>query len=81
MELDIRGTEAWLIKEYLTRLGGVETAPDAFEGEGWTVALTLGEHRFGRWVFPRVIITFSGDPARVAAVAGRLRLMTFRGGG
>lgn len=81
MELDIRGTEAAVIKEYLLGLGGVETAQLAVAGEGWEAVLTVGEHHFHRWVFPRVVVRFTGDPERVGAVAGRLRLLAFRGGG
>lgn len=81
MELDIRGTEAAVIRGYLRDLGGRERASDLIAGDGWQATLTEGEHRFSRWVFPRVIVTFEGEPSRVAEVAQRLRLLAFRGGG
>ncbi|HYG57838.1 MAG TPA: hypothetical protein VD902_07210 [Symbiobacteriaceae bacterium] len=81
MELDIRGTEADTIREYLAGMGGVQLTPDHITGEGWEARLTLGVHRLYRWEFPRVVVAFSGEPEAVAAVAGRLRLLAFRGGG
>ncbi|HYF79165.1 MAG TPA: hypothetical protein VD973_18720 [Symbiobacteriaceae bacterium] len=81
MELDIRGTDAATIRGYLRDLGGQEPTPSCVVGDGWQATLTEGEHRFSRWVFPRVIVTFDGEPDRVAEVAKRLRLLAFRGGG
>lgn len=81
LELDTRGTEADVIGDYLTGLGGVQTASGCYAGEGWEAVLTVGEHRFSKWVFPRVIIRFDGDPERVRAVHDRMRLLAFRGGG
>ncbi|MDF2628973.1 MAG: hypothetical protein K0R39_2804 [Symbiobacteriaceae bacterium] len=81
MEMDIRGTELAVIREYLCGMGGVAQAPDLVIGEGWQASLAEGEYRFARWIFPRVIVTFDGDAERVAEVAKRLRLLAFRGGG
>ncbi|HWI60608.1 MAG TPA: hypothetical protein VNT75_02085 [Symbiobacteriaceae bacterium] len=82
MELDLRGTEADVIRQYLTHdMGAVPTGGDRFAGDGWEVTLTLGEHRFYRWVFPRVVVQFDGDPERVKVAYERLRLLAFRGGG
>lgn len=81
MELEIRGTDAAVIKGYLRDLGGRDQAPGLLAGDGWQAALTEGEYRFSRWVFPRVTVTFDGEPGRVAEVVKRLRLLAFRGGG
>ena len=81
MELDVRGTEAATLKGYLELLGGVPTEEDTLVGDGWEARLTVGIHRFYKWDLPRVVVTFAGDPGKVAEVARRFQLMAFRGGG
>lgn len=80
MQLDLRGTNLETMKEYLGRLGAVEQPDGRFVADGWSVGLLPGIHRFGRWEFPRVVLTFEGDPARLETVVKSLRLWTMRGG-
>jgi hypothetical protein len=80
MEVDLRGTSLATMKAYLERLGGVEQPDGRFVAGRWSVRLVAGTHRFGQWEFPRVVLTFEGDPEQVAAAVGRLRLWTMRGG-
>lgn len=81
MELDLRGTPAAVLREYLIGLGGTVQAGGTVAGDGWEARMTEGVHRAFRFDFPRVIVTFSGDPERIAAVVERFRLMAMRGGG
>lgn len=80
MELDLRGTDAATLKGYLERLGGVVQPDGQIAGDGWSVRMVAGVHRFRQWEFPRVVLTFEGDSERIAAVVGRLRLWAMRGG-
>ena len=81
MQLDLRGTDLATLQGYLEALGGTVTGPGALVGEGWEARLTPSVHRYGAWEFARVVVEFAGDPDRVAAVAAKLRLRAWRGGG
>jgi hypothetical protein len=81
MELDIRGTNAATLTEYLVFLGGMDRGQGHVAGEGWQAVLVAGVYRFRDWEFPQVTVTLEGDPERVQDVARRLRLMAMRGGG
>lgn len=80
MELDLRGTNYETMKAYIQSLGGTERAEGSFVGDGWSVTLAPGVHRYRQWEFPRVVLTFEGDADAVADVVQRLRLMAMRGG-
>jgi hypothetical protein len=81
MELDLRGTPAGVLREYLTGLGGAVQADGRVVGDGWQACLVESVHRAFRFEFPRVVVTLTGDPRRVSAVVERFRLMAMRGGG
>lgn len=81
MDLDLRGTEADTLRQYLTLLGGTVEGPDRVAGPDWSASLTAGTHRFGQWEMPRVIVRFTGNPKSVSEVVRRFRLMAWRGGG
>lgn len=81
MELDLRGTEAETLIDYLTLLGGTVEAPDRVVGPNWSASLTVGTYTFGHWQMPRVIIRFAGDPDTLTEVVRRFRMMAWRGGG
>lgn len=80
MEADLRGSSLDTIKSYVEALGGVEQPDGSLLGEGWTVRMVASVHRFRQWEFPRVLLTFEGDPDRIAVVMRRLRVMAMRGG-
>lgn len=81
MTLELRGSSLWWIRRYLTLLGGVEVGTGLMAGPGWTAALRESRYTVFRLEFPRVTVTFAGDPATVDRVAHRLRQMAHRGGG
>lgn len=81
MELDLRGTSAETLRQYLVLLGGTVQAPDRVAGPDWSASLTEGVHRFARWELPRVIVRFSGNPESLSEVVRRFRIMAWRGGG
>lgn len=81
VQLDLRGTDLETMKEYLRLLGGAEQADGRIVGEGWAVGLVPSIHRYRQWEFPRVILTFEGEPDPVAEIIRRLRVMATRGGG
>lgn len=81
MVLDLRGSTPDQIREYLIGLGGTPGPDGALAGPGWTARLEAGEHRAFGAVWPRVVVTFSGDPQSVARVVSGLRLRAMRGGG
>lgn len=79
--LDVRGTPEWQVRKYLESLGGVAQPDGSLAGPGWEARLEAGEHRAFGLNFPRVVITFAGEPAAVAATEAALRLRCMRGGG
>lgn len=80
MQLDLRGTNLETMQGYVERLGGVQQPDGRFSGDGWSVTLVAGVHRFRDWEFPRVVLTFEGDPGRFGPVVRSLRLWAMRGG-
>jgi len=79
--LDLRGSTLEQLQGYLVNLGGTPGPDGTVTGPGWTARLEPGEHRAFGAVWPRVVVTFTGDPDAVARVAGGLRLRAARGGG
>lgn len=81
MNLDLRGSTPEQIRAYLESLGGTVRPDGTVAGPDWTATLEAGEHRAFGAVWPRVIVTFTGDPGAVERVAAGLRLRALRGGG
>ncbi len=81
MILDLRGCTLEQIREYLASLGGTVLPDGSVSGPGWTARLEPGEHRAFGAVWPRVVVTLTGDPDAVAHAARGLRLRAMRGGG
>lgn len=81
MALDVRGTPEWQIRLYLEGLGGVPQPDGSVAGPGWTARLETGEHRAFGTLLPRVVISFEGETAAIAAVEKALRLRAMRAGG
>ena len=81
VKLDLRGTDLETMKMYLGVLGGVEQPDGRFAGDGWVVHLEPSVHRFRQWEFPRVILTFEGEPDQVREITRRTLVIASRGGG
>ncbi len=81
MVLDLRGSTPDQVRAYLVSLGGAPRPDGTVAGPDWTATLEAGEHRAFGAVWPRVVVTFSGDPQSVARVVSGLRLRAMRGGG
>ncbi len=80
-ELDVRGTPAWQVRQYLTELGGSEEPNGAVTGPGWRATLTEGVHVAFGTELPRVIVRIEGEPGAAQDLYARLRLRVMRVGG
>lgn len=79
---DYYGVPLWLLKDYLGQLGGVETAPDVMEGQGWRAELGKATlRRVGSLQVGGATAAFTGDDAALAELFERLHWKTQRGGG
>lgn len=78
----IYGVPLWLMKQYLTDLGGTETAENTLTAAGWQAEVKKSEPaRIGSLVVGRIEVDFSGDPAAIAELLDKLHWKTLRGGG
>lgn len=76
------GIPLWVMKKYLTDLGGVETAENLMVGEGWQAMVSKGEPaRVGSLVVGRIDVELSGNEAAVETLLKKLHWKTLRGGG
>ncbi len=82
MKLDFYGVPRFLMKDYLTVLGGREVGEDRFEGDGWQADLSQAPWRnLGSLRLGGTTVEFSGDPAAIEALLPELEKRTQRGGG
>lgn len=79
--LDVRGTPAEQIGQYLCDLGGTPQPNGSYTGPGWCATLEESDHRAFGSIFPRVIIRWSGEPEPVKRVMEQLKLRATRVGG
>ena len=78
----IYGIPLWLMKKYLTDLGGVETEENVLRGENWQATVRKAEPvRLGSLRVGRIEVEFSGGEAAVNALLEQLHWKTLRGGG
>lgn len=76
------GVPLWLMKQYLTDLGGTETAENTLTAAGWRAEVKKSEPaRIGSLVVGRIEVDFSGDEAAIAELLDKLHWKTLRGGG
>ena len=76
------GIPLWVMKKYLTDLGGVETAENSVVGEGWQAKISKAEPaRIGSLVCGRIEVELSGDETAMEALLDRLHWKCLRGGG
>ena len=79
---DYYGVPLWLLKDYLTSLGGVEETEDRMTGEGWQARLRKAKPReIGSLRVGGTTAEFTGDPMALDALFEELHWKTLRGGG
>ncbi|MFO7633158.1 MAG: DUF1952 domain-containing protein [Caldilinea sp.] len=79
---DYYGVPLWLMKDYLTQLGGREIGDDLMEGEGWRAELRKAERRhIGSLSIGGATAIFSGEQETLSALFEKLHWKTLRGGG
>jgi len=82
IEHDYYGVPVWLMKDYLTQLGGIETGEDVIEGDGWRAELRKAERRqIGSLSVGGATVVFMGGQATLDALFEKLHWKTLRGGG
>ncbi len=72
----------WVVREYLVKLGGVETVEGDLIGEGWRATCGPGPMAtLGTWPVETVRVVFEGEVAALAPVLQGFDLKMLRGGG
>jgi hypothetical protein len=76
------GVPLWLMKEYLTELGAVETEENVLAADDWQAVVSKSKPvKIGSLVVGRIEAEFSGDEAAIEAVLEKLHWKTLRAGG
>ncbi len=76
------GVPDWLMKKYLTDLGGSETEQHTIVGDGWEAVVCKGEPaRIGSLVCGRIELDISGGEEIVESLLEQLDRKAIRGGG
>lgn len=82
---DYHGVPDWLMKAYLTDLGGTDVPADegiALVGAGWAAHIRKAPiRRIGSLAVGGARVEFRGDPAALDALFEQLHWKTLRGGG
>lgn len=82
MQIELRGVPIWLLKEYLSELGGEEVEPDHMRGDGWQVTLVEGTPiEIGSLHIGRAVLAFEGEEGPLQEVVAGLRKKARRAGG
>lgn len=82
VEHDYYGVPVWLMKEYLTQLGGIETGEDLMAGDGWRAEIRKAERRhIGSLSVGGATVVFVGEQTTLDALFEKLHWKTLRGGG
>lgn len=82
VEHDYYGVPIWLMKEYLTQLGGGEIEADVIEGDGWRAEVRQAARRhIGSLSVGGATVTFTGAQSTLDALFEKLHWKTLRGGG
>ncbi len=82
VEHDYYGVPLWLMKDYLTQLGGQEVTEDVVAGSGWRAELRKAARRsIGSLSVGGTTAVFSGEQGELDDLFDRLHWKTLRGGG
>lgn len=82
IEHDYYGVPDWLMKDYLTQLGGSELAGDVIAGDGWRAEVRKAERRnIGSLSVGGATVVFTGEQDVLDALFEKLHWKTLRGGG
>ncbi len=78
----IFGTPLWLMKEYLTELGALETEKNVLTAPDWRAVVCKSEPaQIGSFRLGRIEVELTGDEAAIEAMLEKLHLKTLRCGG
>ena len=76
------GVPLWLMKKYLTDLGGIETEENVLVCDGWQAVVSGGEPAgIGSLVCGRIEVDLTGDEQAVDTLLDKLHWKSMRGGG
>jgi molybdopterin synthase sulfur carrier subunit len=79
---NVHGVAAWLMKEYLIELGGIEAGPDRVAGEGWKATYTrIDPYKIGSISVGRVRLDIEGEDQAIECLMPKLEMKLMRGGG
>jgi molybdopterin synthase sulfur carrier subunit len=82
MTHDYYGVPDWLMKDYLTSVGAVESEENFMVADGWQARVTKATpNHIGSLVIGGSTVHFSGDQAALDAMFEKLHWKTLRGGG
>ncbi len=82
MTHDYYGVPDWLMKDYLTSVGAVETEENFMVADGWQARVTKAKpNHIGSLVIGGSTVHFSGDQDALDAMFEKLHWKTLRGGG
>jgi len=81
-EHDYYGIPIWMMKDYLTQLGGREGAENVMEGAGWRAQLRKADLKhIGSLTIGGTTVIFSGEESTLATLFDQLHWKTLRAGG
>lgn len=79
---DVHGVPIWLLREYLTELGGDQIGDEHIRGEGWQADFQkIEDYKIGSIAIGRVRLILRGDEAILDKLMPKLEIKLMRGGG
>ncbi len=82
VEREYNRIPCWVAREYLLKLGGIETGEGDMRGEGWSATYRPGPPtKVGPWPVETIRVTFEGEPEALNPIIKGFELKMLRGGG
>lgn len=79
---DVHGVPVWLLREYLTELGGEIVDDQRIIGDGWQADFhKIEDYQIGSIVIGRVRLVLHGEEAKLEMLLPKLDVKLMRGGG
>lgn len=79
---DVHGVPVWLLREYLTELGGEIVDDQRIIGDGWKADFhKIEDYQIGSIVIGRVRLVLHGEEAKLEMLLPKLDVKLMRGGG